>query len=304
MINRHKYKNIEWIDLDSPTEQEILPLAEEFHLHPLIVGELSRPSDRSKVDSYGSFMYLTLHFPMYKHSGNKDSSQEIDFIISKDFIITSHYEPVDTFFELYKLFETKSILDKFENIENSGFIFYHMMKLLYGNLEHELERISHDLALAEKEIFLGNEHEMVQVLSKINKSLIDFKYPLRLHHEILDSFELKEEKLFGAKYEHYTEIIIGEYKRVWGMLESNRDLVMDLRNTNDSLFSARTNNIMKNLTIMSFLTFPLTLMTGIFSMNTASTPLAGLENGFWVILAIMGTTTIFMIALFKFKKWI
>ena len=121
---------------------------------------------------------------------------------------------------------------------------------------------------------------------------------------IQESFDSKEERIFGEKYQHYTDIIIGDYKRVWNTIESNREFFMDLRETNDSLFSAKMNNIMKNLTIMSFLTFPLSLMTGIFGVNTNQTPLAGLENGFWIILAIMGVTTLSIIIFLVSKKWI
>ncbi|MBI3633317.1 MAG: hypothetical protein HY226_03440 [Candidatus Vogelbacteria bacterium] len=304
MISRHKYKTVDWIDLELPSEEEVRQVADEFKLHTLLVSELSRPSERAKVDLYSNYMYLILHFPKYKHGGNRDIAQELDFVIGKNFIITSHYEPIDVFFDLSKSFETGSILDKAEDTDNSGYIFYHIMKKLYDNLEHELDHVTRDLAQAEREIFIGNELKMVQVLSNINKALIDFKRPLKMHHEILNSFDDKEEKLLGTKFNHFTEIIIGEYKRVWTMLESNKEVLMDLRNTNDSLFSAKTNSIMKNLTIMSFLTFPLTLMVGILDMNTASNPLAGTQNQFWIVLSIMGATTFFILLLFKYEKWI
>ncbi len=304
MVNRHKYKNIDWIDLESPKEEDILPLVAEFSLHPLVVDELQRPSERARVDPYGKYMYMIFHFPGYKRGNDKDASLEIDFILGKNFIITSHYEPIDLFLEASKALETKSILDKFENETNSEVVFHHIMRALYQHLGRELDHIKKDLAAVEKEIFIGHEDKMVHVLSRLNKAMIDFRHPLKLHLGILESLEAKEEKLFGASHEHYTEMIIGEYKKIWGQLENNRELLADLRDTNDSLFSAKTNNIMKNLTIMSFLTFPLTLMTGIFSMNTASTPLAGLENGFWIILGIMATATILIVTLFKYKRWI
>lgn len=290
--------------MESPTEADIAPMAEEFHLHPLIAEELRRPSEREKVDSHSKYMYLIFHFPKYRHGEDRENPREIDFIIGKDFIITSHYEPIDLFLDVSKILETKSILDKFENEDNSGLIFYQIMKSLYDNLQHELDHIRRDLALAEKEVFIGNEDRMVHVLSKINKAMIDFRHPLRVHHEILESLDAKEEKVFGSTHEHYAEMTLGEYRKVWNRMENNRDLLMDLRDTNDSLFSAKTNSIMKNLTIMSFLTFPLTLLTGIFGMNTAHTPLAGLENGFWLILGIMAGTIVLMLALFKYNRWI
>ncbi|MBI3632874.1 MAG: hypothetical protein HY226_01125 [Candidatus Vogelbacteria bacterium] len=304
MISRHKYKTVDWIDLELPSEEEVHQISEEFKLNPVLVGELLKPSERTKVDRYANYMYLILHFPKYKHGGNRDVAQEIDFILGRNFIITSHYEPIDVFFDLSKSLETKAILDKGEDTDNSGYIFYHIMKKLYENLEHELDHVYRDLAQAEREIFIGNELKMVQALSNINKALIDFKRPLKMHHEILDSFDIAEEKLLGSKFNHFTEIILGEYKRVWSMLESNREVLLDLRSTNDSLFSAKTNSIMKNLTIMSFLTFPLTLMVGILDMNTASNPLAGSQNQFWVVLSIMGATTLIILTLFKYKRWI
>ena len=304
MISRHKYKTVDWIDLELPSEEEVHQIAEEFKLHPVLVGELIKPSERAKVDSFRDYLYLILHFPKYKHGGKREVAQEIDFVIGKHFIITSHYEPVDIFFDLSKSLETKTILDKGEEKDNSGYIFYHIMKKLYENLEHELDHVYRDLNQAEREVFVGNELKMVQVLSNINKALIDFKRPLKAHHEILDSFNNTEERLLGTRFNHFTEIIIGEYKRVWAMLESNKEVLMDLRSTNDSLFSAKTNSIMKNLTIMSFLTFPLALMVAILDMNTPSNPLHNLENRFWIVLAVVSISAAFMILLFKHRRWI
>lgn len=304
MITKHAYKNIEWVDLESPKEEEILPIARQFNLHPAVVSELTRPSQRSRADRYNDSLYLIFHFPPHRNQNGSGQTREIDFIVGKDFIITSHYEPASVILNVANLLETKSILDKTETAASPGIIFYNIMKELYEEITHRLDKVNKNLSDVEKEVFRGNEREMVGVLSKINKTLIDLKHPLKSHLAILESLDLKEEEIFGTSHEHYTEMAIGEYKRVWGILENNRELLIDLKETNDSLFSAKMNNVMKNLTIMSFLTFPLTLMTGIFSMNIDSTPIAELENGFWIILTIMGFVILFMISFFRFKRWI
>ncbi len=303
MLTRHKYKNIDWIDLESPTEADIAPVMSEFNLHPLLADELLRPSDRAHADPYGKYIYLIFHFPHYKHSG-KRGTLEVDFIIGKNFIITSHYEPTDLFLDAAKTLETRSIIDKFETEPTSGIVFHHLMRGLYRHIEHELEHLTDDLASAEKEVFIGNEDKMVLALSRLNKILIDFRHPLKLHLEILESMDEKEEKIFGNAIGHYTEMVIGEYKRVWGRLENNRELLNDLRDTNDSLFSAKTNSIMKNLTIMSFLTLPLTLITGLFGMNTTGTPIVQEHNGFWIVLGLMGLTIVINVLLFRYNRWI
>ena len=145
---------------------------------------------------------------------------------------------------------------------------------------------------------------MVQALSNINKTLIDFRRPLRAHLEILKSLEKNEDAFFTPKFKHYIQAIMGEYGRAWNQLESNKETVIDLREANDSLFSAKTNSIMKNLTIMSFLTFPLALLVGILDMETASNPIAGLPNQFWIVVGIMLGSIAVMLLFFKHRRWI
>ena len=304
MISKHKHKDLTWIDLESPSREDISMVAEEYGIDPLIEAELLKPSERAKVDLYPTFMYLMLHFPKYTASKQKESLQEIDFIIGTNFIITTHYESINALYDFSKAFETNTILKRFENLDNTGILLYIILKALYENMEREMETMSNMLREIEKKIFTGQELEMVQALSNINKTLIDFKRPLRAHLEILKSLEKNENIFFTPKFKHYIQSIIGEYSRAWNQLESNKETVTDLREANDSLFSAKTNSIMKNLTIMSFLTFPLALMVGILDMNTASNPLSGSPNQFWIVVGIMLGSIAVMLLFFKHRRWI
>lgn len=47
------------------------------------------------------------------------------------------------------------------------------------------------------------------------------------------------------------------------------------------------NNIMMILTIFSVSMLPLTLITGIFGMNTINMPIVNSPYGFWIIMSIM-----------------
>ncbi|MBI5140531.1 MAG: hypothetical protein HZA94_03750 [Candidatus Vogelbacteria bacterium] len=304
MISRHQHKNLDWVDLESPSGEEIASIVDEYDIHPLIESELLKPSERAKVDLYPNFMYLILHFPKYTTNKDKESLQEIDFIVGKNFIVTAHYESVNALYDFSKAFETNAILNRFDNLDNAGILLYLILKALYENMEREMDAISNMLRDVEKKIFAGRELEMVEALSSINKTLIDFKHPIQIHKEILNSLEIAPESFFAPKFKHYIQATIGEYQRIWGRLESNKETVTDLRETNDSLFSAKTNSIMKNLTIMSFLTFPLALMVGILDMKSEGNPLSGVENQFWVVLSIMGTTTIIMLLFFRHRRWI
>ena len=61
---------------------------------------------------------------------------------------------------------------------------------------------------------------------------------------------------------------------------------------------------MKILTIMAFVTFPLSLIASIFGMNTSTLPVVGYEYDFWVIIGGMFMFTVIFFAFFKYKKWL
>ena len=84
MISRYTYHGLTWVDLESPTREEILHISEEFLLPQLVGEEMFSSTLQSKVDLYDKFIYLILHFPVIDKNSNQRNEQEIDFIISKD----------------------------------------------------------------------------------------------------------------------------------------------------------------------------------------------------------------------------
>jgi len=303
MLNKHTNKKLTWIDLESPTRDEVRSLLEEYSIHPLVANELLSPTMRPRVDVYDNFIYLILYFPTVIHSHGKKQDQEIDFIIGKDFIITVHYEAVDVLNEFSKMFDMNSFFTKDNITTHAGFIFFYMVRHLYHNVNNELDYIGKELGEIENRIFEGQEHEMVKEISKVSRQLLNFKKAMRPHREILESFELAGKKLFGGDFEYYPRAILGEYYKISVTMDSNIDTLNELRVTNDSLLSTKMNDVMKILTIMAFITFPLSLFASIFGMNTEYLPIVGQSNDFWIIIGIMVAATIIFFGFFKYKKW-
>jgi len=86
-------KNFVWMHLSRPSEEDILELAQNKDLHPLVADELVHPTFRPKVEHHDSHLYLILHVPKFDA---RDSSHgaEIDIVIGKDFFITTQYARV------------------------------------------------------------------------------------------------------------------------------------------------------------------------------------------------------------------
>lgn len=304
MVTKYTHKDLVWVDLESPTQEEVREIMREYSINPLVADELLQPSVKPKVDFHENFIYLIMHFPAFKHTHNKNKNQEVDFIIGRKFLITVRYDTIDPIHKFSKVFEVNSILERGDIGNHAGYLFFHMIKKLYKSVDHELAYIRDSLSFIEDRIFEGKEKAMVIEISKVSRELLNFKLATDTHKEILESFDNVGRQFFGVEFIYHIKSISGEYFKIHNEIRMLIESLAELRETNNSLLTTKQNEIMKVLTIMAFITFPLSVIASIFGMNTKTLPIVGKPNDFWIIMGIMGFATIMFFALFKYKKWL
>jgi len=259
MTNTHTYRGIVWLDLESPTETEIAGLVKRYDLHPLVGEELKRSSSVAKIEFYKEYILVVLTLPVRVRKGNTNEivDREVDFVIGKNFLITSRDTTIEQIEYFAKVFEANSILNKDEKIEHAGYLFYYMVKRIYAGMIEDLENIRDSLTNAESHIFNGDERNMVVELSNLSRELIDFKQTARMHRDIWeDMIEYADKDFFGSDFGSYVRDIRDEFNVIHELIANTRELLTDLRETNDSLLNTKQNETMKILTLVSFFFYP------------------------------------------------
>jgi magnesium transporter len=311
MLKKFKYKEITWIDLESPTPEEIEALASEYKLnvHPLVKEELAHPLRQSKFEAYRDHLFLVLHFPPCQMCAAGEAperqadNQEIDLVIGKDFLITVHYEPLNYLSDFAKILESHLLQDKKAEEVHPGYLAFFILREIYANLAQSLNFINDQLRLVEKKIFSGQERAVVKTLSLINRELLDFQWDLRGHRQILAAFEAGAGDFFGGNVSHYLRLVCSEHEKIYSALKSNRNTFSDLRETNDSLLSIKTNETAKTLTALAFILLPITIISQIFGM-TMSVPFIATYADFIKVISLMGVVTLATYALARSRQWI
>ena len=304
MITIHRYKDLDWVDVESPTPEEVRKLIDAYDIRPNVAEELLLPSLKTRAEFYDDFIYFILYFPVIKNHYSKNQNQEIDFIIGKKFIITTRYDLIDSVRDFSKALEITATLEKEHEINHAGFIFYFLMKKLYKTMSDEVEYISSRMRNIEDGIFKGKEKEMVMEISEMGRILLDFKQAIEPQKDVLAILGKCMQKLFDEKFARHIKDIISEYQRISGGIEKNREILAELRETNNSLLSTKQNEIMKILTIVSFIAYPLTILSALFQMNMKHTPIIGMQNDFWIVTGSMFIVAVLFFLYFKFKKWL
>ena len=307
MITTIKHKKITWINIESPSSKEVGDLAQKYDIHPLVAEELVSPSARPKVDIYKNNLYLVLHLPADSASCPSCSTSigsEIDFVIGKDFLITSQYCK----FPAIEMFIRDANAHKEVREKNfkkhAGILAFNILKEIYNHYLREIEQVQIKINRAEEEIFKGKEKQMVKRLSLLKRDILDFRRALYPHESIIKTFEKQGSEFFGKEFKHHLVSLTGEYMKVKNFIENSQETLDTLYQTNESLLTTKTNEVVKVLTILAFITFPLMLLSSIFGMNTTSSPIIGAKGDFWILIGIMLLATFSMFLYFRKKKWL
>jgi Mg2+ and Co2+ transporter CorA len=196
MISKYTYSGLTWIDLESPSQEEILHILEESSL-PEFLGD-----NISDLDAHlpPSWITLNLQFPSF--TDNRES-EEIRFLLGPNSIITIHQAPNRALKEFSSTFEAHATREEKLDIAHSGILFHHMITSLYQDLSHQL----------------NHHHSLLQegktsMISSVKKILSLFKEKLNPHKETLDSFSPQALQFYGGAYNDHLSEIMNSYNTV------------------------------------------------------------------------------------------
>ncbi|WP_286162581.1 magnesium/cobalt transporter CorA [Bacillus sp. AFS029533] len=283
-----------WVDIDEPTEDEIQLLSTEFNFHPLAIEDCLEYVQRPKLDYYEGYHFLILH-----ELNKKDLEEtELDIFVSDHYVVTFHIHKSPTVQQVLEnimsdrraskspLHLTHRIIDE---LVDSYF------PLIY-RLEDELSDLEIDPLKKQVNNAVERLYDIKSDLSKLRRTIL----PTRdLLYRILNSNRFKD----ISEHRIYFEDIHDHLMKLSDMIETNRDLASDIRESYFSLSSEKMNNIMKTLTIISSFFLPLTFIVGLYGMNFHYMPELTWKYGYLFILILMGFVTILMYIFFKRKGW-
>ena len=304
MISRFEHNQTTWLEVVSPTPEEIRELVTECGIPPEFTGDLTVPTPKTEVFARKGFLKITLDFPIVKRT-DINHPHEIKFLVTKTHLVTIRFEDIEAVDRFSKEFEIHCMLGpKSKKYARADQLFLVMLDFLYVSMHSKLDYVESRLKDTEEEIFSGHEREMVFELSQIGRRLIDFRQTIGAHENALEQLPNAMTAAFTKVDEDKIKELEHHYRSLNRHLYALNSVLGDLKDTNNALVSTKQNEVMKMFTILAFITFPLTLFTSMFGMNTVTTPIVGSEGDFWIILSIMAVVSITFFGYFKYRNWI
>lgn len=302
MIETIKIGRLKWINISSPSEEDLTTIENTYHFHPLDIEDCRQFNQRSKIDIYDDYYFIILHFPVLDRQNRFIKTREVKIFWGEDFIIAigkSHFV-VDKLFE--EALEQDKQGEDFE-VGTSDSLLYVILERLMNESVYLLRKVGLELELINRELFSGRAEKTIERLSVTRKNIILLNTMFKPQLRVMNKFESGVVKGFADNMEDYWGNILDYYNRMWDMTEDYGELIEGLSTTFDSMQTNKTNQIMKILTLISSIVLPLTFLTGLYGMNILL-PLQHQGNAFWILITFMVLLGGGMLFYFRSKKWL
>ncbi len=297
--------SLAWLNVVDAGRKETDYLRKEyqFNLDHLRASVATVFSQRPMVAEENGYLFLILHFPTFFKG--RIIAGEIEFFIGHGYLVTLHNDNIPALGELFNEAKRDADILLSYTTESSSTLLYEILDRLLNSCYSLIDQNSLAIEEVENMIFEQHQKDAVAKILNLRRNIINIRKIMQNHKNILQKLMSMKSSLvppdslkvqYGKLVEHS--------KRIWEMLDNQKEMVEVLNDTNESLLNDRMNNIMKTLTLVSVTLYPLTLMAGIFGMNAKYMPFVDGHFGFWIILLLMAASSGVMLWYFRKKNWL
>jgi len=310
MVKKHDIKNsvsyngLTWENIERPTEKTVARLSKKHKFHHLDLEDCLSKIQRPKIDEYDKYLFIVLHFPYYDKVSDSILQDEVNIFVGGSYIITLSpgNKVLNGLFDKVK--RRKKVRETYM-AETSGYLLYQIIDEMFAACFPLIDNLSAEIDELESSVFeLENPRDMLKEILSTKKDIINYRRIIIPQRTLIAQLEHKNKKFLPENLDVYFDDVVDKVEKIYSNLESLWDIITSLHETNESILSHNTNNIIKILTIFSVIMLPLTFVTGLYGMNVAGLPVAQHPLAFFVISGILILIVLAMLVFFRIKRWI
>jgi magnesium transporter len=293
-----------WLDLVSPTPEEVDLLLWELGFEDLSLEDATGPDQPPKVEEVGAegpraaYLLVVARAPRFDGAGR---TENVALLMRPRLLVSVHLQQstrVDAAMTRVARDPKQTIA---KGIEFAAYALLDEFVEAYYPVLDDFDRRIEELedALVSEEgrcsfaSILALRREVAQVW-RDTRPMRDLMASLaREGHPLINP---KARVAFRDLYDHL--------QRTLDRLENHRDSISSIRDAHLSLTNNRMNEVMKTLTVVSVVGVVLSVITGVFGMNFARIPGADHPSGFTITIVGLLVLAGLIVVAFRWKRWI
>ena len=266
-----------WIDLASPSNDEIKIVADTLGLHPLIAEDIAERNERAKIETFqGDVVHIVLFALRYDVEA---TASEIDFVLGGRYLLTVHDGELGSGATAPLRFGVERALEK-----GPDYLFYALADTVVDAYFPVLDKIGDDIDELQDRVIEAATDWTLQRLFALKRELAALRRATSPAREVFAQLTNREVPAIDPSHIVYFRDVYDHLIRVTDELDNDRELVAGTLDIYVSIVNNDLSRIMKRLTGVTVILAGVGAGAGIFGMSEAGAALSGAEaGGFWVV---------------------
>ncbi len=307
-----------WVNLQKPTPDETFVLDEVFAFHPLAIEDCQHISRYPKLDEYRDHLFLVIlapnpSFRPEKPQGNNDAGKgngngngddhpthEVDLFLGRNYVV-GYCNATLPFIQV--------LLDRAKRDPKRGlgrgpaFLLHEIVDATVDQFFAMVDRIEGEVEDAEDKLQEVGREETLAHLLDLKRRVMSLRRQMSDHREIIQRLMRLNHPVMSQETAPYFRDILDHLNQIEDDLDVCRDTIDAARDVYLALANARTNEVMRVLTVLFTLTLPFSILTSWFGMNFDHLPLKDHPYGVWVYTGVMTAMAAGMLLWLCRRKW-
>ena len=296
--------DLNWINIEQPTERETEYLAQNYPFHPLDLDDCLSRIQRPKMDEYKDYLFLVFHFPVFNKEAGVTTPSQISAFIGENYLITLHKGELKPLVKLFKecQIDEESRQEYFS--QGSGYLLYRIIDRLVDYCLPIVDKIGDNVEDVEDSIFSNEMPRAIKEISILRRDVISFRRIIWPMRAVIGSLESRIRRFTKMDMSVYFGDMVDHVDKIWDALDEYKEIIEGLNDTHDSLATNRTNEVVRMLTIIATILLPVTVVASIFGMNIPLGPFAHSDYSALYVLLICLAIIGGMLYFFRRQHWI
>jgi magnesium transporter len=246
-----------WLDLKSPTKEQIHELAEIFGLHEIIVEDLEEFGQRPKLDDYDELVHIVFY------GVEHDELVEVHLIVHGDAMITLRHD------DCASLFGARTRIEQVDP-SREEYAVYRVLDALTDSFFPLLERLDDEIDAIEDHVVAQTGDFDFETIVGIRRRLSGLRRVVGPQRDMLAGAGDFMDRVPGLRADEahdYYRDVYDHLLRIGDSIESFRDILTSLHDIYLSAQSNRLNVVVYRLTVVGTIFLPITFITGFFGQN-------------------------------------
>jgi len=301
-IETIKWGKITWLNIEKPTRSDMDYLAKNYMFNPFDLEDCLSRIERPKIDEYQNYLFLVLQFPVFKMEALVTTPSQVSIFIGEGLVVTVHTGDLKPLEKLFNDCQQNERAREEHMTRSSGYLLYRILDRLVDYCFPITNKIIANVEEAEDRLFSEPARDTVREISILRRDIMAYRRIIRPQPSILKSLEIRDYPFLREDLDVYFGDIGDHIGKISETLDEYKEVVEGLSATSDSLFSHRTNEVMKMLTVLGTILLPLLVISGLYGMNVPL-PFQNSSLAFLFIILVTLCVSGSMLAYFRYRRW-